>query len=125
MGRKHTHTLPIAYGYQYVYLGPTNDVCFLTQYHGCVSFRPPTPEKNITPPRRNATSLFLPSVGVVEEHEEAPVQQPASLLELLQGRSVGELDARLELSQQGQRAVPVRDEDLRHGTIDNPTKLGR
>lgn len=50
---------------------------------------------------------------MVEEHEQAPVQQPAPLLQLLQRRSVSELDAALQLPQQRQRAVPVRHEDLR------------
>ena len=51
---------------------------------------------------------------MVEEHEQAPVQQPAPLLQLLQGRRVGELDAALQLAHQDQRAVPVGHQDLRH-----------
>lgn len=56
--------------------------------------------------------LALPAVGVIEEDEEAPVQEPASLLQLLQRRCVGILYTALQLAEETQRAVPVDEQDL-------------
>ena len=65
-----------------------------------------------------ASRKASPSVGVIEEHEQAPVQQPAPLLKLLQRRRAGKLDAALQLAQQYQGTVPVGHQDLKEA----PTK---
>lgn len=68
---------------------------------------------------------------MVEEDEQAPVQQPAPLLQLLQGRRVGELDAALQLAHQDQGAVPVGHQDLQTNNhrknvhINNTTRAKR